>query len=158
MFSGTDGGQEEGLPAGCRYLLCSSFCSCSFSYLNVDSVIYPARLQAPESTEEPKSDQQLSDVTSLGASAHLGSPGSDGSEVNLQSAADSSIQTIAQAASRTDLSRGGPRRTPAAAVTSKPPPPHLPNRYGPSSEATDLGPSYTRGSVDPKTMKTFDYS
>uniref|UniRef100_A0A3P9J826 Transmembrane channel-like protein n=1 Tax=Oryzias latipes TaxID=8090 RepID=A0A3P9J826_ORYLA len=87
-----------------------------------------ARLQAPESTEEPKSDQQLSDVTSLGASAHSGSPGSDGSEVNLQSAADSSIHTIAQAASRKDLSRGGLRQTPAAAVTSKPPPPHLPNR------------------------------
>lgn len=88
-----------------------------------------AKLQTPETTEEQKPDQQLSDAASPGASVHTGSPGSDGSEVNLQSPANSSnnIQTIAQAASRPDLSRGG--QSPAATGASKAQPPHLPNRY-----------------------------
>ncbi|RVE74951.1 hypothetical protein OJAV_G00027550 [Oryzias javanicus] len=87
-----------------------------------------ARLQTPETTEEQKPDQQLSDAASPGPSVHTDSAGSDGSEVDLRSPANSSsnIQTIAQAASRPDLSRGG--QSPAATGASRAQPPRLPNR------------------------------
>ncbi|XP_051235939.1 transmembrane channel-like protein 3 isoform X2 [Dicentrarchus labrax] len=92
-----------------------------------------ARLQAPEAAGDKKPDQQESDVTSQEASIHTPSPRRNGSVTNFQSPVrrGNSIRTIAQSASRTDLSRGsvaGSVRSPAVTVLPKHRLEHIPNR------------------------------
>uniref|UniRef100_A0A8C4DIZ6 Transmembrane channel-like protein n=1 Tax=Dicentrarchus labrax TaxID=13489 RepID=A0A8C4DIZ6_DICLA len=91
-----------------------------------------ARLQAPEAAGDKKPDQQESDVTSQEASIHTPSPRRNGSVTNFQSPVrrGNSIRTIAQSASRTDLSRGsvaGSVRSPAVTVLPKHRLEHIPN-------------------------------
>uniref|UniRef100_A0A8C4GFW3 Transmembrane channel-like protein n=1 Tax=Dicentrarchus labrax TaxID=13489 RepID=A0A8C4GFW3_DICLA len=95
-----------------------------------------ARLQAPEAAGDKKPDQQESDVTSQEASIHTPSPRRNGSVTNFQSPVrrGNSIRTIAQSASRTDLSRGsvaGSVRSPAVTVLPKHRLEHIPNRPPP---------------------------
>uniref|UniRef100_A0A3P8V4S1 Transmembrane channel-like protein n=1 Tax=Cynoglossus semilaevis TaxID=244447 RepID=A0A3P8V4S1_CYNSE len=83
-----------------------------------------ARLQAPETSTDKKTDQPESENTSQEASVHTPSPRRNGSVTNFQSPIrhGNSIRTITQSASRPDLSRGsgsGSIRSPTVTVLPK---------------------------------------
>ncbi|XP_045930317.1 transmembrane channel-like protein 3 [Micropterus dolomieu] len=95
--------------------------------------IAAARLQAPEAAVDKKPDQQDSDITSQEASIHTPSPRRNGSVTNFQSPVrrGTSIRTIAQSASRSELNRGrmaGSVRSPTVTILPKPRLEHGPNR------------------------------
>uniref|UniRef100_A0AAV2LT70 Transmembrane channel-like protein n=1 Tax=Knipowitschia caucasica TaxID=637954 RepID=A0AAV2LT70_KNICA len=80
-----------------------------------------ARLQAPEPPAEVSTEQQDSDNTSHEASIQTPSPRRNGSVTNFQSPVSrgNSIRTIAQSASRSELSRAGTSRSPSVAMLPK---------------------------------------
>ncbi|XP_055010693.1 transmembrane channel-like protein 3 [Boleophthalmus pectinirostris] len=94
-----------------------------------------ARLQAPEPTADPSTEQQESDITSHEASIQTPSPRRNGSVTNFQSPVrrGNSIRTITQSASRSELNHGGvpgTSRSPSVSILPKhrlehrPPPSH----------------------------------
>lgn len=94
------------------------------------AVWFTARLQVPEGTDNKP--EQESDITSMESSARSTSPTRpNGSVANFESPVrhGNSIRTIAQSASRADVSRAaGPARSPAAPVRQKHKAEHVPNR------------------------------
>ncbi|XP_062327993.1 transmembrane channel-like protein 3 [Osmerus eperlanus] len=116
-----------------------------------------ARLQAPETAVENKSDQQESDITSRESSIRTPSPRHNGSVTNFQSPVrrGNSIRTITQSASRADLNRSsvaGPSRSPTVSILQKQRLEHVPNRHpsylgGPSG--TCRSKSYHQGAYIP---------
>ncbi|KAK7912760.1 hypothetical protein WMY93_012971 [Mugilogobius chulae] len=83
-----------------------------------------ARLQAPESTADPSTEQQESDITSHEASIQTPSPRRNGSVTNFQTPVrrGNSIRTISQSASRADLNHGGApgtSRSPSVSILPK---------------------------------------
>nr|XP_046244203.1 transmembrane channel-like protein 3 [Scatophagus argus] len=95
-----------------------------------------ARLQAPDTTADKKTEQQESDITSQEASINTPSPRRNGSVSNFESPVrrGHSIRTIAQSASRTDLNRGsvaGSVRSPAVTILPKHRLEHIPHRPPP---------------------------